>query len=422
MRVLIADDEPGARLLLTTTVERLGHECTSAEDGDEALRLYRELQPEVVITDLKMPALDGAELARRIRAETDASYSYVMVVTGSADDAEARDAMRAGADDLVIKPLDPAQLERKLIAAERMIALHGRLHRDARQDALTGIGNRLRLAEDIEALCARVTRYGHAYCVGLLDIDDFKALNDSAGHLAGDDVLREVAEALSATMRTGDTLYRYGGEEFLVLLPEQTLEGAALAAERLRAAVEARGIERPGGGVVTVSAGVAGTIGGSCSPDELFAAADQALYRAKERGRNRVEIAEAGGGDPAKRSIRLLIADDDEAMRLTLGTLANREADIDLVGTAADAGEAVELAGMRRPDVVLLDFDMPGGGGVRAAIDIRETLPGVRIVALSADDSASAQLDMSRAGAVGYLVKGASDDEIVRTIRSAFRW
>ena len=422
MRVLIADDEPGARLLLTSTVERLGHECTAAEDGEEALRLYRELRPEVVITDLEMPALDGAELARRIRAEADDAYAYVMVVTGSTDDAEAREAMRAGADDLVLKPLDAAELERKLIAAERMIALHGRLHRDARQDALTGIGNRLRLAEDIEALCARVTRYGHAYCVALLDIDDFKGFNDSAGHVAGDEVLRGVADALACTLRTGDTLYRYGGEEFLVLLPEQTLDGAALAAERLRATVEARAIARPDGGVVTISAGVAGTSGASCRPEELFTAADKALYRAKERGRNRVEIAEAGGEDPAERPIRLLIADDDEGVRLTLGALMEREAGIELVGSAADAGEAVELAGMRRPDVVLLDFDMPGGGGVRAAIDIRETLPGVRIVALSADDSASAQLDMSRAGAVGYLIKGAPDEEIVRTVRSAYRW
>src|ERR687894_266351 len=114
MRVLIADDEPGARVLLTSTVERLGHECTAAEDGEEALRLYRELQPEVVITDLKMPELDGAELARRIRAEAEDSYAYVMVVTASTDDAEAREAMRAGADDLVLKPLDAAELERKL--------------------------------------------------------------------------------------------------------------------------------------------------------------------------------------------------------------------------------------------------------------------------------------------------------------------
>ena len=129
-------------------------------------------------------------------------------------------------------------------------------------------------------------------------------------------------------------------------------------------------------------------------------------------------------GAPAEEEqpIRLLIADDDEGTRLMLTAIAHRDTGLDLVGAAADASEAIQLATHRRPDVVLLDFDMPGGGGVKAAIDIREALPGVRIVAFSADDSPSAQLDMSRAGAIGYLVKGADDGEIGRTIRSAFKW
>ncbi|MEA2312841.1 MAG: hypothetical protein QOE28_2809, partial [Solirubrobacteraceae bacterium] len=384
MHVLIADDEPGTRLLLATAVERLGHTCTQAVDGQEALRLFRELGPEVVITDWEMPGLDGTELAGRIRAEPDVEYAYVLVLSGIADEAAARAAMEAGADDLVIKPLEAAVLERKLIAAERMTTLHRRLHRDARQDPLTGIGNRLRLAEDLEALCGRVARYGHAYCVALLDVDHFKALNDGAGHQAGDAVLRAVAGSLGETIRSGDTLYRYGGEEFLVLLPEQTLDGAALAGERLREAVEGLGLERPGGGTVTVSVGVAGLGSSSCSPEQLFELADQALYRAKEGGRNRVEIVSAteSEAERADRAIRLLVADDDATVRLTLATLARNEEGLELVGAAADADQAVELAGLRRPDVVLLDFDMPGGGGVRAAIDIRELLPGVRIVAL----------------------------------------
>ena len=164
------------------------------------------------------------------------------------------------------------------------------MHDDARQDTLTGLGNRLRLAEDLEALCGRVARYGHVYSAALFDIDDFKGYNDGAGHLAGDEVLRTVAGALEQQIRTGDALYRYGGEEFLVLLPEQPIEAAALAAERLRAAVEALALPHPAGGVVTVSAGVAALGDDGCKPDELFELADQALYRAKESGRNRVEL------------------------------------------------------------------------------------------------------------------------------------
>jgi diguanylate cyclase (GGDEF)-like protein len=420
MDVLIADDDAGSRLLVSTAVERLGHRCTVAEDGSEAWRRYQELLPDVVITDWQMPGMDGTELAEAIRGLASAPYAYVIVLTGAADEDAARRTMEVGADDLLLKPLDAAQLERKLIAAGRVTALHRRMHDDARQDAPTGLGNRLRLAEDLEALCGRVQRYRHVYSVALFDIDDFKGYNDNTGHLAGDEVLRRVAGELARQIRTGDAIYRYGGEEFLVLLPEQSIEAAARAAERLRAAVEALAVPHPAGGVVTVSAGVAALADDDCKPDELFELADQALYRAKDAGRNRVEVHH--GEVPATETIRLVIADDDAAIRLVMSALIARQDDLELVGEAEDATQAIELAARRRPDVVVLDFDMPGGGGVTAAMAIREANPTTRIVALSADSSQGAQYDMSRAGAIGYLVKGAPDDEIVRVIRSSAKW
>jgi diguanylate cyclase (GGDEF)-like protein len=421
MHVLIADDDPGTRLLVSACVERLGHTCTVAADGSEAWRLYQEETPEVVITDWEMPGMDGTALSRAIRGHGGGAYTYVIVLTGAADEAAARSTMEAGADDLLLKPPDLAQLERKLIAAGRVTALHRRLHDDARHDTLTALGNRLRLAEDLEALCGRVERYGHSYCVALFDIDDFKGYNDGAGHLGGDGALRAVAGALQQQIRTGDAVYRYGGEEFLVLLPEQSLESAGQAAERLRSAVEALALPHPAGGVVTVSAGVAQLSDGASRPDQVFELADQALYRAKDNGRNRVEVhsTTVGTDDTA---IRLVIADDDPTIRLTLSALLEREEGFELVGEAKDAAEAIEMAAHRRPNVVVLDFDMPGGGGVRAAIEIREASPTTRIVALSADGSQSAQYDMSRAGAIGYVVKGAPDEEIVRAIRNAARW
>jgi diguanylate cyclase (GGDEF)-like protein len=421
MNVLIADDDAGTRLLVCAAVEQLGHRCTVAEDGSEAWRLYQELLPDAVITDWQMPGMDGTELAEAIRGLRGAPYAYVVVLTGAADEEAARRTMEVGADDLLLKPLDVAQLERKLIAAGRVTAMHRRMHDDARQDALTGLGNRLRLAEDLEVLCGRVARYHHLYSVAVFDIDGFKGFNDGAGHLAGDEALRRVARELQQQIRTGDAVYRYGGEEFLVLLPEQPIEAAALAAERLRAAVEALALPHPSGGVVTVSAGVASIRDDVRGPDELFELADQALYRAKENGRNRVELHQDDAvGD--EQTIRLLIADDDPAIRLVLAALAARHDDLDLVGEAADTTQAIELSARRRPDVVLLDFDMPGGGGVAAATAILEASPMTKIVALSADSSQGAQYDMTRAGAVGYLVKGASDEEIVRVLRSSARW
>jgi two-component system chemotaxis response regulator CheY len=420
MHVLVADDDAGIRLLVSVAIERLGHRCTTAEDGLEAWRRYQAEQPDVVITDWQMPGMDGTELALAIRSHAESPYTYLLVLTGVADEAAARAVMEAGADDLVLKPLEAAELERKLIAAARVTALHRRMHDDARQDPLTGLGNRLRLAEDLDALCGRVERYGHSYCVALFDVDAFKAYNDSVGHLAGDGVLRAVADRLSEGIRTGDTLYRYGGEEFLVLLPEQSLESARRVAERLRASVEALELPHPESRTVTVSAGVAGIGVPACSPTELFELADQALYRAKAGGRNRVEV-HRGPEDPAG-TIRVVIADDDAGVRLTVGALLRREAGFELVGEATDANEAMALVERNRPDIVLLDLDMPGGGGVRAAFGIRDASPATRIVALSANSTHAAQFDMTRAGAVGYLVKGAADDEIVRVIRSSVRW
>jgi diguanylate cyclase (GGDEF)-like protein len=421
MHVLIADDDATTRMVVSEAVQRLGHRCTVAEDGDEAWRRFQAEAPEVVITDWQMPGMDGTALARAIRDRTSDRYAYVIVLTGAADEATARRTMEAGADDLLLKPLDDAQLERKLIAAGRVTALHRRMHEDARHDALTGLGNRLRLAEDLEVLRGRVERYGHVYSAALFDIDDFKGYNDTLGHAGGDEALKTVAAALTREIRTGDAVYRYGGEEFLVLLPEQSIESATHAAERLRAAVEQLRIPHPAGGSLTVSAGVAGLDDRLAGPEELFELADQALYRAKEGGRNRVEVHREAGTEPDA-GIRILVADDDPMIRLTMAALIEREPGLELVGQAEDADQAIEMAARRRPDVVLLDVNMPGGGGLRAANDIRELNPAVKVVALSADDSQGAQYDMTRAGAVGYVVKGSPDEEIVRVIRSSARW
>src|SRR3954469_16308541 len=419
MHILIADDDPGTRLVVTAAVEKLGHECTVAEDGAQAWKRFVEVAPDVVITDWEMPEMDGTELTRRIRSQDDVPYPYVIVLTARADQDHALHTMEAGADDIVFKPLRREELERMLVGAARVTALHRRLHRDARQDALTGLGNRHRLTEDLDAMQARAERYGHRWCVALLDLDCFKGYNDRAGHLEGDALLRRVSAALSETVRGGDTVYRYGGEEFLVLLPEQTLETAALAAERLRAVVEDLAVPHPGGGLVTISIGVAGPAEGGDEADTLLRRADEALYAAKAAGRNRVEVAREPE-EPAP--IRVMVADDDEIVTMLLSTIAQHEPTLELVGTAADAREAVEVAVMRRPQVVLLDLEMPRGGGTVAASEIREKVPDARIVAMSSNDSQVAMLEMARAGAVGYIVKGATPATIVDTIHSSAQY
>jgi diguanylate cyclase (GGDEF)-like protein len=294
--------------------------------------------------------------------------------------------------------------------------LHARLHDNARHDALTGLSNRLRLAEDLDLLCGRVERYGHTYCVALFDVDDFKGINDASGHIAGDGVLRSVAQALARQIRTGDAIYRYGGEEFLVLLPEQTIESAALAAERLRAGVEALALPHPGGGVVTISAGVAGASERGCQPDELFKLADEALYRAKAGGRNRVEV--HGGADQQEEApVRLLIADDDPGTRLVLTALLAREDGFELVGEAETGGDSVELAATLRPDLVLMDVNLPDIDGFEATRRIREAAQRPPIVVMLSTYEAVDYADRAiAAGAAAFLSKSTFTPEELRRV------
>jgi diguanylate cyclase (GGDEF)-like protein len=170
---------------------------------------------------------------------------------------------------------------------------NGELTAIARRDPLTGLSNRRALEEDVAVLEALVTRYGHRYCMAVLDVDNFKAYNDRFGHQAGDRVLETVAHVLKGLARTGDSLYRYGGEEFLCILPEQSLAGGTRAIERMRRGIEKLAIPHADSpfGIVTVSAGL--SVLEACdtrSASEILKAADEALYSAKALGRNRVEL------------------------------------------------------------------------------------------------------------------------------------
>ncbi len=306
MRILIAEDDSISRMLLQRTIEKLGHECVAATDGGQAWTWFQEGDYDIVISDWMMPEMDGIQFCQRVRAYENSHYTYFVILTALDSKQSFVTGMEAGADDYLTKPLDREALEARLIAAQRLTALHQELSRknqeleqlnqklfdEGRVDALTRVGNRLRMTEDLAAMHDRVARYGHRFCVALCDVDFFKKFNDTCGHQAGDETLRAVAQTFSEQRRVGDAVYRYGGEEFLLLFPEQTLDTAYIAAERMRKAIEDKAMPHPGKdpvGVVTVSGGLA-----SVAQDdqkaiaELLEQADAALYRAKQTGRNRV--------------------------------------------------------------------------------------------------------------------------------------
>jgi two-component system cell cycle response regulator len=306
MKILLADDDATSLLIACRALEQLGHECHTVTDGDAAWAFYQSERPDIVISDWMMPGLSGLELCRSIRADPVGTYTYLILVTSKQAPAHILEGMNAGADDYLIKPLNPDDLHVRLIAAERVTALHRQLahnradlealNRDlvrlARRDPLTGLGNRLALREDLDSIEAKVQRYGLLYSLVILDVDHFKSYNDTYGHQAGDDVLHTVGDHLLSQCRTGDAVYRYGGEEFLCILPEQSLGDGIVAAERMRHSLERLAIPHADNspGVVTLSAGVATLARDHArSASHVLKEADQALYRAKELGRNRVE-------------------------------------------------------------------------------------------------------------------------------------
>jgi len=302
VKILIADDDQISRMITKAAVEQSGHECIVAIDGDSAWQLYKEHSPEAVVTDLMMPGLNGLDLCRAIRAAEEDRYTYVILVTSHGSRKDVLAGMEAGADDYVTKPLDPFSLHIRLLAAQRITTLHADLARyrsalseQARTDPLTKLHNRLKLAEDLGALRGEGVT-GHNYCLAMVDVDNFKSYNDIYGHQAGDTALVAIASTLAGEVRKSDAVYRFGGEEFLLVLRDQEAPGARLVMERVRSAVQSLRIEHSGDpdGVLTISAGISAfTDGHRAGTEQLLREADLALYAAKASGRNRVSLAEA---------------------------------------------------------------------------------------------------------------------------------
>jgi two-component system cell cycle response regulator len=306
LKILVVEDDGASREALQRAIRLLGHTCRAAQDGLEAWEMHHREHADVILSDWRMPRMSGVELCKRVRAaEQDGTYTYFMLMTALDDREHLLQGMEAGADDYHAKPIDIDELQARLTSAARVLKLYEKLaaknrllRRDsqaafqlARVDPLTDVANRLRMSEDLATLWGRARRYGHHYSAALSDIDWFKIYNDRFGHLAGDEVLKRVAQAIKSELRQSDGLYRYGGEEFLVILPEQALAEATLAMNRVRAAIEALAIATPTErGVVTVSVGVTELAASDDVPETWIRRTDEALYKAKANGRDRVEV------------------------------------------------------------------------------------------------------------------------------------
>jgi len=289
MKILIADDDLVSRRLLEATLVRLGHTVIAVAEGPRAAEtLLDRTGPRVAILDWMMPGADGLEVLRQVRQRGD-PYVYVILLTSRNRREDMVAGLAAGADDFLKKPFDALELAARLRSGERIIELQERLRHEASHDQLTGLWNRRRILEHLDRELSRATRDAVPLGVMIADIDYFKQINDTHGHPVGDVVLQECAARLSRVMRTHDGCGRYGGEEFLIVLTDCSLEAAMQAADRgrvevAREPVRIKTLELS----VTLSVGVASTDTGERSATRLIQAADDALYQAKATGRNRV--------------------------------------------------------------------------------------------------------------------------------------
>jgi two-component system cell cycle response regulator len=293
-RILIADDSAVARMVLTNELAAQGLEIIAARDGAEALTLARANDPEVILLDVEMPVLDGFGVLARLRADPALAEIPVVFLTGIDDSATAARGLAAGAHDYLRKPFEPVELLARVGAAQRTRRLQDELRRRNDQlsvlvntDVLTGLFNRRHATEELERLVSRARRHDAPMSVVILDVDHFKSINDRFGHDVGDATLRELARRLSQRLRMEDTIARWGGEEFLVLLPDTTDDRAGRVADLLCEAVGGSPMMLPEMTLdVTISVGWATWRDGDENADALVRAADEALYAAKAAGRN----------------------------------------------------------------------------------------------------------------------------------------
>jgi diguanylate cyclase (GGDEF)-like protein len=302
MKILAAEDNPIFQSVLRSMLTKWGYDVVMGRDGEEALAILQSNEtPRLAILDWMMPGIDGVEVCRRVRAAGKEPYIYILLLTARTDSQDLVEALEAGADDYLTKPFNTLELRARLRAGRRIVELQEELlvarealRVQATHDSLTGLLNRAAILEVLQTELARASRESQPVSVLMVDLDHFKRINDHLGHQAGDTVLREAARRMASAIRRYDSIGRYGGEEFLVILPGCTSEGALAQAERLRLAVGAEPIDLGRQSVpVTCSLGCACCADApSGTSDSLVREADGALYGAKEGGRNRIVVAE----------------------------------------------------------------------------------------------------------------------------------
>ncbi len=297
--VLVIDDCEDVHRLLTARLRNEAMELVCEISGEVGLERIHQLQPSLVVLDLEMPGMDGFEVLRRMKDDISTSDIPVVVLSGMQSPNDKVTAFDLGAVDYITKPFDLMELRVRLRAALKMRHLIQMLAQRAQIDGLTGLWNRAHFDERWSEEVKRAERSGSPLSLAVFDLDHFKQVNDTYGHPAGDAVLQGVARLLQQVARQADVACRYGGEEFVVIMPDTPPEQALNLCERVRVALSDTDWPGKPSREVTISAGVAGSNGPtSTGRDEWIEIADKNLYRAKSQGRNRACMTHVGGAGP----------------------------------------------------------------------------------------------------------------------------
>lgn len=298
-KVLVADDSAVYRKLVEQTLDQDRYSILFAHTGQSAIELFEQHHPALVITDWVMPDLTGIELCQRIRANLKDAYTYIIVLTSISEKENVVKGLAAGADDYLTKPFHPGELSarvavgRRMVDLQRQIEAKNQLLRElALTDALTCLPNRRAIEEWSSRQLSGAARHGFSFWVAIADLDNFKCVNDTYGHDAGDAVLKGFAEILKTNMRSSNICGRIGGEEFLMVLTHAKQEDVRVVVERILQQLRDREFLFGEQAIrVTASFGIAG-FQGRVAPEfrELVNQADEALYTAKRGGRNRIEF------------------------------------------------------------------------------------------------------------------------------------
>ncbi len=333
--MLIIEDDPDQRRLAKRMLDRAGFSIATASDTRTALELLNSDQPKVVLCGYELADHDAMQLCRELRHGAHLAGTYLILISAAARDDLALRALEVGADDYVVKPVTRQELTARVRLGVRMWSMHDQLRQAAITDGLTGLFNRDHFNRVVEAEMARSRRYGHPLALVMLDLDFFKAINDTFGHLTGNKVLERVAKVLRKGVRDVDTIGRVGGEEFAIVLPEARSEDAEQVAERIRVALpKSHSVQALRDHDVTASFGVADSEDTRVtSAADLFDLADRALYAAKRSGRNRVALGrDLDEGAEIAASIE---TNEVEWLRRRLVVLSSRVRDVYVQSVAA---------------------------------------------------------------------------------------